>query len=484
MNEADISHPKRIAVIGGGLSGLSAAHRVLELSAAENRPVELTLFEAGDRLGGVIGTQQIDDYLVEMGADSFITNKLWALELCHRLGLEDQLIPTDEAYRRSLVLRRGRPVPVPEGFMLMAPAKIWPVLTSPIFSLLGKLRLGWEYFVPKRTETTDESLAAFVRRRLGREALERLIQPLVGGIYTSDLEKLSLQATLPRFPEMERQHRSLIRAARKQGGKAESSGSGARYGLFATLRNGVSTLFDELEKRIAAEAQIQLEVSITAIRPTNQQGRPRWRVEMQDGTAAEFDGVILATRAYQAADLVSGFDEPLAGLLKGIEYASSAIVVTGHRLSEIEHPLNAFGLVIPAIENRDILAISFSSRKFPGRAPDGKVLLRTFIGGAMQPEMMEHDDDSMIEIARREMRDILGATGEPDFARVARYNNAMPQYHVGHLERVKQIDTQMNSHPGIALAGNAYHGVGIPDCVHSGESAAKRIIQEMTEINS
>ncbi|GAB4140026.1 MAG: protoporphyrinogen oxidase [Planctomycetaceae bacterium] len=485
MNATGHSNPdstRRIAIVGGGLSGLSAAHHVLELSSANQVPVELTLFESSERLGGVIGTERIGEYLVELGADSFITNKPWAVNLCQRLNLEGELISTDETYRRSLVLRNGKPVPVPEGFMLMAPAKIWPVITSPIFSLMGKIRMGCEYFIPRRKDSSDESLAAFVRRRFGREVLDRLVQPLVGGIYTSDPEKLSLQATLPRFPEMERQYRSLIRAARKPPKavrETESSGSGARYGLFATLRNGVGDLFEALISRIEKQATLQRNTAITNIAPvplSKPSDKPRWQVRTNKGTTSDFDAVILTNRAYQTAELLENFDSQLASLLREIEYASSAIVVSGHSLSDISHPLDAFGLVIPAIEKRDILAVSFGSRKFPGRAPKGRVLLRTFVGGAMQPEMMDKTDDELIGIVNAELNSLLGVTGKPDFMRVARYNHAMPQYHVGHLERVAQIESGLQKHSGLEIAGNAYRGVGIPDCIHSGENAASRVM--------
>ncbi len=243
----------RVAVVGGGLSGLAAAHRLGELSRAQNLPIEISVFEASPRIGGVMGTERLGDYLIETGADSFITNKPWAVNLCERLGIADRLIPTEETHRGALVLRKGKPVPVPEGFQLLAPAKIWPVLKSPLFSPWGKLRMGLEYFLPRRHAEGDESLAGFVRRRFGREALERLVQPLVGGIYTSDPERLSLKATMPQFLEMERQHRSLIRAARSKAGKnssretqAEQSASGARYGLFATPKAGISELLEAL----------------------------------------------------------------------------------------------------------------------------------------------------------------------------------------------------------------------------------------------
>ena len=464
----------QVAVIGGGISGLAAAHRVVELCGEQNRPLELTVFEAGPRLGGVIGTKRRDGYLIETGSDSFITNKPWALNLCERLGLAEELIATDETFRRSLVLRKGKPVAVPDGFMLLSPARVWPVLTSPIFSPLGKLRMGWEYFVPRRTDNGDESLASFVRRRFGSEALDRLVQPLVGGIYTSDPEKLSLKATMPRFLDMEREHRSLIRASRRQAAETdqrETSGSGARYGLFVTLKDGLQQLVDTLRQRIEETATIRLNTAVTGMQPGD-----CWKLQFADGTSGEFDAVIVTVRAHQAAKLLEATSADLSDALRQIEYASSAIAVSGHRLSDVRHPLDAFGLVIPAVENRKIIAVSFTSRKFPGRAPEGSVLLRTFIGGAMQPELMQLSEPEMTEIVRSELADILGVGGEPDFFEVHRYENAMPQYYVGHLDRVTMIERLAADHSGLEIAGNAYHGVGIPDCVHSGEQAAERLM--------
>ena len=467
--------PTRVAVIGGGISGLAAAYRCVELADESQQPLQMTMFEAGDRVGGVFGTSHIDDYLVERGADMFITNKPWALDLCRRLGVDDQLIPTDETFRRSLVLRNGRPVPVPEGFMLLSPAKVWPILSSSLFSPWGKLRMGLEYIIPRRADNGDESLASFVRRRFGREALDRLVQPLVGGIYTSDSEKLSLRATMPRFLEMEKTHRSLIRASKRQASKqaaAEQQGSGARYGLFVAPKGGMTVILDELERRVKERAEIRLDTNIRRIDPVETGG---WSLTLDDGSNEQFDRVVIAIRSHQVAELIGGFDNQLAECLRKIPYASSAIVVSGHRLADISNPLDAFGLVIPHAEKRKILAVSYASRKLAGRAPDGHVLLRTFVGGAMQPELLEQSDEEILRMVRDELNDILGVGGDPDFSVVVRYQNAMPQYHVGHLELVEQIESRTETHLGLALAGNAYRGVGIPDCIHSGEQAAERV---------
>ncbi|HUG91947.1 MAG TPA: protoporphyrinogen oxidase [Planctomycetaceae bacterium] len=504
----------RFAVVGGGIAGLAAAHRLLERAREAGRPINVTLFEAADRLGGAIDTRRGDfaksaksgqhgehrqhaEYLVEAGPDAFITNKPWAVDLCRRLGLEDRLISTEPRYRRSLVLHKGRPVPVPEGFLLLAPARVWPVLRSPLFTLRGKLRMGLEYVVPRRTGDgdADESLASFVRRRFGREALDRLVQPLVGGIYTSDPEKLSLAATMPRFLEMERRHRSLIRASRRQAAGESSGGrteSGARYGLFTAPAGGMGELVAAVEGRIRGlGGVIRTGTRVAGMRPHSgsQPGdgpatRHSWDLRVVGSatpageTSAAFDAVILALPAWRAAELVADFDAALASELRTIEYASSAIVVSGHDLAGIAHPLDASGLVIPAIERRSILAVSFSSRKFAGRAPECRVLLRTFVGGALQPEFLQHSDDELIGLVRAELADLLGVRGREDFAFVARHERSMPQYHVGHLERVARIERERSKHPTLALAGNACYGVGIPDCIHSGERAAELVSGE------
>lgn len=476
------SRQLRIAVIGGGLTGLAAAHRLGELSRDARRPVDVHLFEASDRLGGLVGTVERDGYLIDTGADSFITNKPGALELCRRIGLEDRLQPTEARFRGALVLRNGRPYPVPEGFQLLSPSALWPVLTSPVLSWRGKLRLSCEVFVPRRKDASDESLADFVRRRFGREALDRLVQPLVGGIYTSDPEKLSLAATMPRFIEQERKYGSLIRAAYALRSPAEDedrTSSGARYGLFAGLRGGMGDLVRALVERVAASCRMRTGTKVVRCRENPASASGRFALEFGDGTAQTFDAAILTPAAYRAAEIVDAVDARLAAALRRIEYASSAIVVTGHRLADVAHPLNAFGLVVPHIERRRILAVSFSSRKFPNRAPAGHVLLRTFVGGALQPELFELDDDALVRLVKEELHATLGVQGDPEFSIVVRYPRAMPQFHVGHLELVAEIERLTAEHAGLAIAGNAYRGVGVPDAIHSGEQAAERIVRRL-----
>jgi len=465
-----------VAVIGGGITGLAAAQRLVSRSEA----VKVVLFESSRRLGGIIRTEAADGFLMELGPDSFITNKPAAIQLCEEIGIASQLIPTDSAFRRSLVLRKGRPEQVPDGFMLMAPSKTWSILTSPILSIAGKLRLLSEAFVPRRTTDEDESLGSFVRRRFGQQTLERLVQPLVGGIYTADPEKLSLKATMPRFLEMEQSYGSVIKATRaeQRQDKDQSSGSGARYGLFATVAGGLSEMVAAVENTLlqSGRVDIRLGTEITKIEQT-MASDSRWSVQLRDQPPMTFDDVIVTLPTHSAARILTTTICPeLLAALRGMEYASSAIVVSGHRLSDFTHPMDAFGLVVPAIEQRKVLAVSFSSRKFPDRAPSGQILLRTFVGGAMQPELLENDDDSIAGFVNEELRAILGMKCEPMFSEVIRYNNAMPQYHVGHLDRIAQIESLVHETPGLHLAGSAYTGVGIPDSIASGWAAAENVL--------
>lgn len=474
MSTAPTNAKQRIAVIGGGLAGLTAALRLIDLARQTGRSIDVTVLEAADRLGGAIETVRTRGYLVERGADSFLT-KPPIVKLCERLGLSSDLLPTDPRFRGALVLRKGRPVRVPEGFGLMAPAKLWPIVKTPVLSTSGKLRLLAERFVPRRTEPADESLGAFARRRLGDEVFERLVQPLVAGIYTADPEKLSLAATLPRFLEMERSYGSLIRAMRHSPQDANSEASGARYGLFAGLRGGMEQLFAALRREVQTAASIQLGSHVVEVR----RARGQWCIEL-DGNGTQprtFDAVILALPAYASADLLSRTAGGLVSLLRLIPYASSAVVVTGYRRKDVTHPLDAFGLVIPAIEKRDVLAVSFASRKFPNRAPNDRVLLRTFVGGATRPEMLTRSDDELIAIVRKELGSLLSVSGLPDLTLVTRYEDAMPQYHVGHLNLIAEIEAAVSRHPALELTGSAYRGVGIPDVVADAERAATRIFE-------
>lgn len=469
---------RRIAVIGGGITGLAAANRLRELDPA----AQVTLFEASDRLGGVLQTVERDGYLIERSADMFTTREPWAIALCQRLGLTDELISTDPRYRRAFVVHRGKLVPVPEGFTLMSPAKVWPVVRTPLLSPLGKLRLAWEYFVPGKKDDKDESLSSFALRRFGREAFERLIQPLIGGIYTADPDCLSMRATLQQFVDFEKKYGSLIRAMRstqsKPAGKSkEAAASGARYGQFLAPRLGMSQLVQALAAQLPAES-IRLRTSVERIERAPMGSGANWCLFLKGSPAPlVFDALIVSSPAHACPPLLERIAPQLAGMIRLIPHAGCSVAVLGYRREQIKHPLNGFGFVAPRIERRKIIAGSMSSVKFAGRAPEGKVLLRVFVGGALQPELNELDDAGIEKLVRGELQELIGAQGEPEFCQVNRWLGVMPQYHVGHLDLVAKIDVAAAAIEHFALAGNAYHGVGIPYCIHGGEQAAERIVQ-------
>lgn len=474
-------HPRRIAVIGGGITGLAAAHRLLELDPS----LEVTLLEGSGRVGGVLETERRDGYLIERSADMFTTREPWALDLCRRIGIESELIQTNSRYRRAFVVRCGKLVPVPAGFTLMSPAKVWPVVKTPLLSPLGKLRLAWEYFVPAKRDGVDESLESFVVRRFGREAFDRLIQPLIGGIYTADPAKLSMQATMPQFVEMERETGSLIRGMRKSRGKPEAGdsangerGAGARYGMFLAPRDGMERLVQAVAAKLPQRA-IRVNAPVEWLE--RKQGEcSGWHVQVAGESAAqEFDAILLAAPAKISGKLLNAVHPQLASLVTSIPAAGCCVALLAYRRDQIAHSLDGFGFVVPARENRQIIAGSFTSIKFAGRAPDGKVLMRVFVGGALQPELLDLSDDNISRIVTKELAELLGTQGQPEFCNIAHWQGMMPQYHIGHLELVRRIEEQAAKLSHFALAGNSFHGVGVPFCIHDGEQAAEHLLAQL-----
>ena len=461
---------RRVVVIGGGIAGLAATHRLVE-HAQQGAPLDVVLLEASDHLGGSVGTERSDGFTLERGADSMITDKPWGLALCERVGLADRLIGTRAGERRTMVVHGGRLHPLPEGFLLMAPTALWPVATSSLFSPLGKLRMALDLLLPRRVAGGDESLASFVRRRFGAEVLERVADPLAGGIYTADPERLSLAATMPRFLEAERTHRSVILGLRATA-RMPRGGSGARYGLFVAPRDGMGALVDAVARRLP-EGVVRLRTGVTALTRDGE----HWRV-VADGQSFDADALIVATPAFAAARLLAPLDDGLGRALDAIDHASSATVTLGFRAAAVAGRLDGFGFVVPFAERRSLLACTFSSRKYEGRAPEGYDLLRAFVGGARRPDLVELDDAALVAVVRAELRALLDVAAEPVLTRVARWRRAMPQYAVGHLDRVANIEQRAAALPGVALAGAAYRGVGIPDCVRSGEAAADRLAEE------
>jgi len=458
----------RLVIVGGGITGLSAAHRAVEIARERGLGLQLTLIEARERLGGSIASERVDGFLVEAGPDSFLSEKPWALALCRRLGVEDRLVRTDDRFRKVFVWHRGRLHPLPDGFQLLAPTALRPFATSSLFSWPGKLRMALDLVLPRGTGD-DESLGAFVRRRLGAEALERVAQPLVAGIYTADPDDLSLSATMPRFIEVEKKNRSIILGLRRALRQAPLPGtSGARWSLFVTFAGGMEELVTALAARLPAGAVV-LKQRVSAL----ERAGNGWRVATSDGHAFDAERVIMATESHATARLARYLDPSLATLLEEISYASAATVSLGYRRADVPHPLDGFGFVVPRTEGKALLAGTFSSVKYPGRAPEGHALIRAFLGGMLNAGVLREDDDALIARARDELRAALGIAAAPVLTRLHRWPASMPQYRVGHLSRIETIERRVAGLPGLTLAGAAYRGVGIADCVRSGEAAAE-----------
>lgn len=470
---------KRVIVIGGGIAGLAAAHRIIELNNERAPDLEVLLLEASSRLGGSIATERVEDFLVEGGPDSFITEKPSALRLCERLGLTSRLVSTQSRYQKIYIVHRGKLEPLPQGFFLLAPTRLWPFIQTPLFSWAGKLRMAGELLLPRAETNGDESLGAFVRRRFGAEALERVAQPLVGGIYASDPDRLSLTATMPRFKEMERRRRSVILAMwteQRRRARNRELGSGARWSLFVTLADGMQELVETLGKRLPANS-IRFNATVTGMLRDENGG---WRIILDNQEPISSDAVILATPAFHAGTILTSVARDAANELNQVNYASTATVNLAFRRSDFPRQPDSFGFVAPAIERRKIMACTFSSLKYPGRAPEDCVLLRAFVGGALQPELFDAADTNMEENVRGELTSLLDVTARPLFSRIRRYPRSMPQYHVGHQARVDRIEQRLKNFSTLALAGSAYHGVGISDCVRTGEEAAEKIFDFFT----
>ena len=453
-----MSHSYDLIVVGGGLTGLTAAYR------AHQRGWKFLLLEASDRFGGSLETLSADGLLQELGAESMVTAKPWGKELCLELGLADQLVSPQPEYHKTMIVRGGKLVSIPEGLRLLAPSQWWPFLRSPAVSWWGKLRMACEFFVPARPAGGgDESLASFVRRRLGREALERIAQPMVAGIYTADPETLSMRATLPQFLEFERKYGSVCRGLLLSP-EARAS-RGPRYHLFTSLRGGFGQLIEALRSQLPSEC-VRGGQPVTQLKPLEN----GWEVNGHS-TAR----VVMATPTYVAAELVRPWDSAAADLLDRQEYLSSATVNLAYPLHSADKATRAYGFVVPAVEKRDILACTFSHRKYPGRTQGDVALLRAYVGGAARPEAMQWSDQEMVARSHCELSLLLGIGEPPVSSVVKRYLRAMPLYRVGHLDWLRTLEDQMSRWPALQLAGNAYRGVGIPDCVHSAQEAITRL---------
>lgn len=465
-------NPSQFVVIGGGISGLAAAYRLT--TDGVDHDLQVRLLEAGDRVGGVIGTRREDGFIMEEGPDCFISSKPWALDLCRELGIEDDLEGTNTEMRKSFIVRGKRLLPIPEGFYLLAPTSFSALLKTPVFSWPGKLRMAMELLIPRKREASDESLEQFVVRRLGREAFERMAQPMVAGIYTADPKKLSIQATFPQFLEWEQEYGSVIRALLKQGKESTdlSESSGPRYSLFLSFKDGLHTLVEALVRKLPNET-IRPTATVTGLSRAD----GGWRIELSGGDSLDADAVCIALPSMKTAELLADSMPELARALKEIPYLGTISVNLIFDRKQIAHPLDGMGFVVPAVEGRALLACTFSSIKFSGRAPEGKVLLRAFLGGPERQNLLEQTDEEIGEIVMNDLAELLDISGSPDRFHVHRHPASMAQYHLGHLDRIARIESLLGEVPNLAIAGNAYHGVGIPDCIHSAQKASAKLLQ-------
>lgn len=469
----------RIAIVGGGIAGLAAAYE-LENARAAGAPVEYTLFEERPRLGGSLASEIVSGAVLERGPDSFLTEKPAAAELCRELGLGGELIPSNDAARKTYIVTRNRLVPLPDGLMFLVPTKLAPTAMTRLFSVPTKMRMALELLLPPRPNNGDESVAALVERHFGREAVDRLADPLLSGIYGGDATQLSAQTVLPRLVEMETKYGSLTRgmlaAHRKMRELAKTSSKTQNGGaaVFTGLRGGMQQLVDAITGRLDA-ANVRTATAVSGIEKSAQ----GWRVAARAGSD-DFDALIMAASAWAAGELLMPVNTALGSELSGIPYSSSITVNLIYDERKIGTLPEGFGFLVPAVEGRAMLACTFAHRKFLGRTPPGKAVFRAFLGGMKRGDLLAESDEALIAIVRREMREILGAKTigaevEPEFAQVTRWRRAMAQYAVGHKARMARVSARLTALPGLRLAGNAYDGIGVPDCIRLGRKAAREL---------
>jgi oxygen-dependent protoporphyrinogen oxidase len=463
----------RVAIVGGGISGLTTAF-YLEQERRRGAPLSFTVLEAESRFGGAIQTERIDGCIIEAGPDSFLSTKPWARELCDDLRLSSQLIGSRDEDRKTYILINGRLEPIPPGMQMMVPTRMGAVLTSRLFSRQTKLTMAREYLWPPQPlgADDDESVASFVSRHFTSELVDRLADPLLTGIYGGDASALSVRATLPLMVDMECRHRSLVRGA--LAARSSQHKSAPPQPLFTSMRDGMQRMVESIVRQVQRES---LRPSRIVDGLTAQEDG--WRLRFGE-TTEDFDHVILALPAHASAKLIAelpGSERPVE-LLQEISYSSAVTVALAYDAAAIALP-PGFGFLVPRKEGKRMIACTFVHNKFENRAPAGTALIRVFMGGSRDPEILDQTKEQITEIARREMREILNIDAEPQLVRVFKWHKAMPQYGVGHLLRIARLEMHMQRFPGLHLSGNAYHGIGIPDCVRTGRAAADAIMRRM-----
>ncbi len=472
--------PKSVVIVGGGISGLSTAFALLEQAAAADLPIICTILDAAPTWGGKILTHRVGQLVMEAGPDSFLSQKPWAMELCRRLGMADQLINTNPVEKKASVLWGSRLHELPEGLVTFTPTQLGPFFRSGLLSWMDLARMGCDLLIPPRRSSDDESLAAFFRRRFGRHAFERVMEPLMAGIYAGDAEQMSLRATFPRFYELEQTHGSVIRgmmAARRARARQGSSGRPANT-MFVSLRNGLGDLVTGLAGQIQkAGGILKAGVEAEAVRVrSHQAGRWMYDIICTDGTALSAEALVLATPAFVSAELVRPLSPMAGGLMDLIPYASTATISLIYPADAVGDRLQGFGFVVPRMEGRDLIAATWTSHKWPHRAPPQEVSVRCYLGGVGREAVLERDDDMLTHCVRGELTSIVGLQAAPHYVEVNRWHRAMPQYTIGHLDRLAQLEAAISRFGGLGITGAGYRGVGIPDCIRDGtETAAKTI---------
>ncbi len=475
------SHRKSVVVVGGGISGLAAAYALRRQAAEREMPLDCMVLEASPAWGGKIVTHRVGELVMEAGPDSFLSQKPWALQLCEQLGLGGELINTNPMEKKAFVFSRGRLHELPEGLITFVPRQLGPFLRSGLLSWRGLARMGLDMVIPRRRSDEDESLADFFRRRFGREAFERVMEPLMAGIYAGDAEQMSLRATFPRFYELEQRYGSVIRgmmAARNAQARG-GCGTGQTRTMFVTLRNGLSELVAALVDRLQREGVVvKAGVEVAALRVrSHQPGRWMYDVICDDGTVLAADALILAIPAYGAAELVRPLSPIAAGLLEQIPYASTATVSLVYETRKMTTRLEGSGFVVPRAEGRELLAATWTSLKWPHRASADDLSVRCYVGGVGREPALRENDEALIRLVRNELQAMAGITAAPRYVEVNRWERAMPQYVRGHLERISRIEAAISRFAGLGLTGAAYRGVGIPDCIKDGAAVAGGVLQ-------
>lgn len=474
---------RSVVIIGGGIAGLSAAYHLQKNLANAGLSRRITVLESSDRLGGKIRTERVDDFVIEGGPDTFLASKPWAKQLCQELGLDGRLHGTNPAHKNTYVLRKGQLQPLPDGLTMMIPTGIASMLQTKLLTWPAKIRMGLDLFIPPKSLDGDESLGAFVSRRLGRSAYENLIEPLMSGIYAGDGDALSLQATFPYLRDLELNYGGLVKGAlatRKKMAKNGRRAPGTRS-AFLTPQTGLQEIVEAVVGWLYKhDCELRTSQTVTNLDWTGS----RYLIEMGHGESLASDAVILATPAFRSAEILSRLAPDLASELNAIPYVNAATVSLAYDQNHLPYPLDGYGYVIPRREGRRALACTWTSTKFPHRAPKEKALLRVFFGRAGEGFEVPTDETELIRLAREELAQTMNIQAEPILSRAFYWEKAMPQYNLGHLERLKRIEKQVKAHAGLALAGNAYGGIGIPDCIHSGELAANTIFECVKHENS